>query len=392
MTMTLPTTRPQEARRAMTRPAQPRARALTLTEQLDARRAAITRTPEAYGRHRTALLRLAAQVRRDGRHLSRADLWTHLQPVRVAMLAARAAHAEHQARDAQVRAALPADPAAARRTGQQIAAQTGTLRQLAANRRRLIQLAWNARRAGDAHTYAELRRALDRVTARLHAAAPGRRLSPQERTHAARLHATPTPQLDREAQQRIDHDHREDTRAAQRQERDARARAINALAHALHGLHSGARDWQVLPTRPTTLPASTPSGEDRGTPGAQGPARLEIRVPGEPFTLHLYRADYEQLLDLWGYGHVRRTLAATQALALTAPAQAVREAEELMLAAVRHPNLARSLHTYLTGPFGDVYVPHKASGTQQLGSSRSGDLREALNQLYAACKLTVNND
>ena len=155
-------------------------------------------------------------------------------------------------------------------------------------------------------------------------------------------------------------------------------------------MHSGARDWQTIDTRPSTLPARTPTGEGRGTPGASGPARLEIRVPGEPLTLHLYRSDYEQLLDLWGYGTVRHALALTQQLRGAVPS-AIREAEQLMMAAARHPNLARALHTYLTGPFGDVYVPHKASGSQQLSSNRSGDLREALDQLYAACKLTVHS-
>ena len=76
-------------------------------------------------------------------------------------------------------------------------------------------------------------------------------------------------------------------------------------------------------------------------------------------------------------------MSSTQQLRGAVPS-AIREAEQLMMAAARHPNLARALHTYLTGPFGDVYVPHKASGSQQLGSNRSGDLREALDQIYAA--------
>jgi hypothetical protein len=392
MTLTLPTNRPQEARRAMTRPSAPRARTLSLTEQLDARRAAIARSPERYAQHRAALLRLATQARRDLQpHLTREQRRAHLAPIRYAMRVARLARAAWLAQDAQARAALPTDPAAARRTGQQLThAPNGTLRQLASNRRRLIQLAWNARRDGDAHTYQELRRNLDRVTRRLRATDPAaRRLTPQERTEHARLRATPTPQLDREAAQRIQRDATQDTRAAQRQERDTRARAINALAHALHGVHSGARDWQTLDTRPSTLQVQPPKG-DGGTPGASGPARLEIRVPGEPLTLHLYRSDYEALLDLWGYGTVRHALTLTQQLRGAVPS-AIREAEQLMMAAARHPNLARALHTYLTGPFGDVYVPHKASGSQQLGSNRSGDLREALDQIYAACKLTVHS-
>lgn len=383
--------RPQEAARRMTRAHAPRARTLSLEDQISARRAAIARNPERYAQHRAALLRLAARVRRelpDG--MTRAQVRDHLAPLRHAMRATRAARTAYLAQDAQARAALPTDPAAARRAGQQLAAPTGTLRQLTANRRRLIQLAWNARRDGDAHTYQELRRALDRVTRRLRAAAPQRRLTPQERTEHARLRATPTPQLDREAAQRIQRDATQDIRAAQRQARDTRLRAINALAHALHGVHSGARDWQTIDTRPSTLPAGTPTGEGRGTPGASGPARLEIRVPGEPLTLHLYRSDYEQLLDLWGYGTVRHALALTQQLRGAVPS-AIREAEQLMMAAARHPNLARALHTYLGGPFGDVYVPHKASGSQQLGSNRSGDLREALDQLYAACKITVHS-
>ncbi|WP_155300943.1 hypothetical protein [Deinococcus kurensis] len=389
----------------MTRAHAPRARMVPLEDQITARRAAIARTPGNYIRHRTVLLGLATRVREASQGSSRAALRVFLAPIRQAMREARTANAEWLIReavkaaarareleqDAQARAALPTDPAAARRAGQQLAAPTGTLRQLTANRRRLIQLAWNARRDGDAHTYQELRRALDRVTRRLRAADPAaRRLTPQERTEHARLRATPTPQLDREAAQRIQRDATQDQRAAQRQARDTRLRAINALAHALHGVHSGARDWQTIDTRPSTLPAGTPTGEGRGTPGASGPARLEIRVPGEPLTLHLYRADYEQLLDLWGYGTVRHALALTQQLRGAVPS-AIREAEQLMMAAARHPNLARALHTYLTGPFGDVYVPHKASGSQQLGSNRSGDLREALDQLYAACKLTVHS-
>lgn len=398
--------RPQEAARRMTRVHAPRARTVPLEDQISARRAAITRAPGNYIRHRTVLLALAARVRESSPGSSRAALRVYLAPIRQALHEARTANAAwliQEARkaaeraralelDAQARAALPTDPAAARRTGQQLAhAPSGTLRQLATNRRRLIQLAWNARRDGDAHTYQELRRSLDRVTRRLRAATPAaRRLTPQERTEHARLRATPTPQLDREAAQRIQRDATQDARAAQRQERDTRARAVNALAHALHGVHSGARDWDTLPTRPTTLPASAPSRESRGTPGTSGPARLEIRVPGEPLTLHLYRSDYEALLDLWGYGTVTRALTLTQQLRGAIPS-AIREAEQLMMAAARHPNLARALHTYLTGPFGDVYVPHKASGTQQLGSNRSGDLREALDQIYAACKISVHS-
>ncbi|MCD0156028.1 hypothetical protein, partial [Deinococcus sp. 6GRE01] len=257
-----------------------------------------------------------------------------------------------------------------------------------ATKRRLVQLMWNARQAGDHHTRAEIRRTYDRVTARI--AREKRTLTPDEILARQYVRETPPLQLTREAAQRAQQEARRPELDAAAQQRTLARAAQNALAHAIWSTYTGDRTWEAIPTRPTTLQAHAPREEPSSS--ATGPARLTIRVPATPTTpaatLHLYRSDYQALLDLWGYGTVAHALNLTHQLRGAVPS-AIREAEQLMMSAARHPNLARAWHSYITSPrLGDIYRWHEASRTLQLSPNRNGDLREAVEQLYRACRLT----
>lgn len=163
-----------------------------------------------------------------------------------------------------------------------------------------------------------------------------------------------------------------------------RRHAANALAQALWAVQQGDREWESIPTRPTTLQAAAPTGPSSSS--VTGPARLTVRIPASPWgaagTLTLYRAEYERTLSAWGIDRARAATALTADMrAAFVPDAIIEQAAALTLDAATHPNLARSWHAYITSPrLSDIYAPH-SSGTMQLAPRRNGDLREALERI-----------
>lgn len=256
-------------------------------------------------------------------------------------------------------------------------------------RRSLVRRLWRNRKLKDpeAPKRAERLRALyDRVM-RMHLAREWE-ISDAERLSRQRNRGNPS-QLGREAQQRTD-----PTRSARRAEveaelaqRNTERFSSNALATALWALHQGDRDWTPIPTGGAS--STTPPS---GTPRPIGAAYLEVHVPetafGPAHRLRLYRHDYEQLLDLWGYHSVTRATRLAAKLRGTGSLDRdVQDLYDLALSSAKHPNLARAWHGYLTGTrLGDVFAEH-SSGTMQLAPRRSGDLREALLEIYRQCQV-----
>lgn len=173
-------------------------------------------------------------------------------------------------------------------------------------------------------------------------------------------------------------------------ERDQLRLGANALAHALWALSQGERTWEALPTRPHTLPVQGGGSPRSSTPGA---AVLTVRVPAvgplPPLRALLYRADYEGLLLDWGYARVQQADRVAARLRVGALGADVDLLLAMALEGERSPNLARAWHAYVTSArLGDVFIPH-ASGSVQLSPNRSGDLREAVLQLYGRCRVVV---
>ena len=214
---------------------------------------------------------------------------------------------------------------------------------------------------------------------------------PLTRWYAAHLgEATPASSP---TQQQRERQQRQNAVTGQLRQRDAARLAANALAHALWAVHQGERDWTPLATKPSTLQAHAPHGEAPGT-SVSGPAYLEVTVSGSPFgpahALRLFRVDYERLLEAWGYHRVARASRLREKLRGTgAGADDVDALFTLALDASAAPNLARAWHAYIgSGRLGDVFRIH-GSGTVQLSSGRSGDLREAVMELHAQCAVVA---
>lgn len=176
---------------------------------------------------------------------------------------------------------------------------------------------------------------------------------------------------------------------SEQQQRDLDRTRSNALAHALWAVHQGERDWTPLPVKDSDSTLA-PGGEPT-TGRPTGPSYLVVAVPesayGPACRLELYRADYEALLALWGYDRAARARRLRDKLRGSSPAD-LDALFDLAVQSATHPNLALSWHGYVTSSrLGDVFTPHAASGGMQLASHRSGDLREALREVYAQCRV-----
>lgn len=266
-------------------------------------------------------------------------------------------------------------------------------------REHLCRLAWDLRVAGDWDAYRDVMGHLRELRGRTKA--DKWRPTDVQRRQRAHLREHSPMGVMRLADQQIQAPH-SPTRSAVQEElsrRDAERWAANAVALALWAVHQGERSWEAIPTRPTTLQASAPRGEPSSS--VSGPAQLTVRVPARrehaPRTLILYRADYDRLLALWGYGQVvtaerhsevllKGTRGLTSSLTGRAMKESVAAITELALQGCAHPNLARSWHGYVTGArLGDVFAEH-SSGSVQLAPRRSGDLREAALEIARQCR------
>ncbi len=213
----------------------------------------------------------------------------------------------------------------------------------------------------------------------------------------------------------------------------ARWRA-NALVEALWGLAHGVRDWESIPTRPHTESAYVV--DLKVTASTSHPERLRVRVPGLPqlgiltHEVLLYRKDYEQLLEAWGYTALKATEALRSQLArlraegekpprkagqkpgqpaerredverrLRADVRASdQRAEELRVISerlatlaesgrVRQPVRALTWSNYLSSPrLAALFAWSPHSKSVQLAPRRSGDLRECAFALLDACQV-----
>lgn len=255
-------------------------------------------------------------------------------------------------------------------------------------RQKIAALAWDARLSGDWATYREVMRRL----AELRARTKDDKWRPTPAFKPTRTHwrESSVSQRTREAEQRADSD-ASPRRAQVQAERDrqyAERWGANAVAQAVWAVHQGERDWEAIPTRPTTLPAYAPSGESSSS--VSGPARLTIRVPARQDQperrFYLFRSDYDQLLELWGYARVAQAHTLATSLRISGSRAEVDALYTLALGSARHPNLARSWHAFVTSPrFGDLFREH-VSGTVQLNPNRNGDLREAALEVFRQCQ------
>lgn len=177
---------------------------------------------------------------------------------------------------------------------------------------------------------------------------------------------------------------------AEQEQRDLDRFRANTLATALWALHHGDRDWTPLPVK--DVDSTLAPGGEPTTGRPTGPSYLVVQVPvsayGDACRLELYRADYEALLALWGYDRVAQASRLREELRTTSKGSSLAALYALACDSAQHPNLALSWHGYVTGGrLGDVFVAHAASGGLQLASHRSGDLREALREVYAQCRV-----
>jgi hypothetical protein len=115
-------------------------------------------------------------------------------------------------------------------------------------------------------------------------------------------------------------------------------------------------------------------------------------VPGAEIELHLYRAEYEALLNSWGWERLVKAEGLAARLKDKADQNTRRDVDalyDLARSAAAHPNLALSWHGYVTGAkLSDVFVQH-SSGSMQLSPHRNGDLREAVLAIYALCNAVL---
>lgn len=256
-------------------------------------------------------------------------------------------------------------------------------------RRTLVRWMWRARRAGQHELRASLRRVYDRI-----------RTQQQHRD----WEIDDTERRTRQRNRRDDVQHRRETRQRQQAEssparqqlqtqqrqRDLDRFRANALAQALWALHQGHRDWTPLP--PASSTSSTRPPPDEPVQRPVGAAYLDVQVPwsayGPGCTLRIWRHDYEELLNLWGYHRVARANRLRDKLGGGGVRSDLDALHALAIESAKHPNLALSWNGYVTSNrLGDVYTHHQASRSMQLASGRSGDLREALREVYAQAQV-----
>ena len=260
-------------------------------------------------------------------------------------------------------------------------------------RRRLVRLMWHARAAGKPTLRAHYLRAYLWVCEMQ--AQREWEIPEYIRTARERNRKEPQVQYRRELFQAQDakaSPRRLQLRSEQ-QQRDLDRTRSNALAHALWAVHQGERDWTPLPVKDSDSTLA-PGGEPT-TGRPTGPSYLVVAVPesayGPACRLELYRADYEALLALWGYDRAARARRLRDKLRGSSSPEDLDALFDLACASAAHPNLALSWHGYVTSSrLGDVFREH-TSGGMQLSPNRSGDLREALREVYAQCRVVDTN-
>jgi hypothetical protein len=265
-----------------------------------------------------------------------------------------------------------------------------SIKSLTLARQELAQIAWEARTSGDWGTWREVMRHLGSLKEQQ--GREGRKLDAAGRAQRLEVKHSPPAQLVRLAEQKIQAERRRLPKSeAQQQEYDRnliRWRA-EALCEALWSLNDGDRTWEAVSTRSTLLP--THSSDVEMTGSSSGPQRLTIRVPElsvlriEEHTLRLYRAEYDALMDAWGYTSMRKVETLRERIVATTT-QSTSAADELtrlaMHAYVSRPALALAWSNYLgSDRMATIFEFHNQSRRVQLAPRRSGDLRNCALEL-----------
>ena len=265
-----------------------------------------------------------------------------------------------------------------------------SIKSLTLARQEIAQIAWEARNSGDWDTWREVMRHLGSL--RDQQQREGRKLDAAGRAQRLEVKNSPPAQVERLASQRVRAESRRLPKSeAQQQEYDRnliRWRA-EAVCEALWSLNDGDRTWEAVSTRSTLLP--THSSDVEMTGSNSGPQRLTIRVPElsvlriEEHTLRLYRAEYDALMEAWGYTSMRKVETLRERIVATT-SQSTSAADELTRLALRayvsRPALALAWSNYLTSPrMATIFEFHSQSRGVQLAPRRSGDLRNCALEL-----------
>lgn len=264
-------------------------------------------------------------------------------------------------------------------------------------REKLLRLAWGARLSGDWATWREIMVRVRELRGRTKAGGWKPTGTPGHELRRARQQGPEEHLQDADWRAHVDAS-RPSPATLRRQQREralTRWRA-GALVEALWGLAHGVRDWEALPTRPITATVHAPDAAT--TASVSTPQRLTVFVPALPtlgieaHEIRLYRAEYEALLEQWGYAHLQKVNALTARLETVPGTKRDRAADELaelvIGAYVRQPAKALSWQSYLQAArLGAVfaYDPHRQD--VRLAPRRSGDLRECALEIVALAEI-----
>ena len=250
-------------------------------------------------------------------------------------------------------------------------------------RRQLAHIAWAARTERDWGTYREVARLLKELRERSKDEGWKPTTPEAQRIRRETRRAAPVT-LEREAEQRIEHDRR----LAERQPDPAKAERnllrwrAEAICQAVWGLMHGQRDWESIPTRPMT--ANVYMSDAQTTASVQTPQRLVIRVPAEPelgieaHELRIYRAEFDALLESWGVPQEKQFQAAR---VRCGDSKAARQLYEAALLSLPRPDLVAAWAEYIGSPrLGAVFQLGPRRGEVRLAPRRDTGIREC-----AAC-------
>ncbi|MGY2897335.1 hypothetical protein [Deinococcus sp. UYEF24] len=265
-----------------------------------------------------------------------------------------------------------------------------SIKSLTQARQEIAQIAWDVRTSGDWDTWRDVMRHLGSL--REQQQREGRKLDAAGRAQRLEVKNSPPAQLVRLAEQQVRAERRRLPKSeAQQQEYDRnliRWRA-EAVCEALWSLNDGDRTWEAVSTRSTLLP--THSSDVEMTGSSNGPQRLTIRVPElsvlriEEHILRLYRAEYDALMEAWGYTSMRKVEILRERIVATT-SQSISAADELtrlvMHAYISRPALALAWSNYLTSSrMASIFEFHSQRQRVHFAPRRSEDLRDCALEL-----------
>lgn len=266
-------------------------------------------------------------------------------------------------------------------------------------RREIARIAWDARTSSDWDTWREVMRHLKSL--REQQQRDGRKLDAAGRAQRLDVKNSAPAQITRLAEQRVRTESRRLPRTEQQQQeydRNLTRWRAEAVCEAVWALANGDRAWEAVSTRSTLLPSH--SSDVQMTGSSSGPQRLTIRVPElsvlriEEHTLRLYRAEYDALMDAWGYTSMRKVETLRERIVAT-NAQTAAAVDELtrlaMHAYVNRPALALAWSNYISSDrMPAVFTYEGQSNSIRLAPRRSGDLRECALELVNLTEIVAH--